>query len=132
VGISVKAFIKLCNKLGPSNIPLACIFRPLPPLPVFRIQIENNITKFGQLISNAMQRKIMLHLGDPAHGIKAIKFIDLNSGKTRATMKGVGLKGHSMGGVNTIYLGGLFKEGGGLGSIQQLVESGIEGVKFAL
>jgi hypothetical protein len=47
-------------------------------------------------------------------------------------MKGVGMKGHSMGGVNTIYLGGFFKEGGTLGSVQQLVESGIEGVKFSL
>jgi len=34
----------------------------------------------------------MLHLSDQTHGIRAIKFIDLNMGKTRVTMKGVGLK----------------------------------------
>jgi hypothetical protein len=44
----------------------------------------------------------MLHLGDPTHGIKAIKFIDLNSVKMSIMMKGVGMKGHSMGGFNTI------------------------------
>jgi hypothetical protein len=37
-----------------------------------------------------------------------------------------------MGGFNTIYLGWLFKEREALGSIQQLVESSIEGVKFSL
>jgi hypothetical protein len=105
---------------------------PFPPFPMFKIQIKNNITKFGQLISNAMQRKIMLHLGNPTCGIRAIKFIELNSGKTRVTMKGVKMKGHSMGGVITIYLGGLFREGGVMESIQPLVESGIESDKFCL
>jgi hypothetical protein len=99
VGVGLKAFIKLCKKLGPKNIPLVCIFTPLPP---FKVHIGNNVMKFVQLISNAMQRKIMLHLGDAAHGIRAIKFIDLNSGKTGVMMKGVGMKGDSMGGVNII------------------------------
>jgi hypothetical protein len=49
--------------------------------------------KFIQLISNAMQRKIMLQLGDPSHGIGAMKFME---------------------GLNTIYMGGLFKEARGL------------------
>jgi hypothetical protein len=30
----VKMFIKICNKLGPSNITLVGIFAPFPPLPV--------------------------------------------------------------------------------------------------
>jgi hypothetical protein len=47
-------------------------------------------------------------------------------------MKGVGMKGHGMKGVNTIYLGGFFMEGGVLRSFQQLVHSGIESVKFSL
>jgi hypothetical protein len=65
-------------------------------------KIEKNIKKFFQLISNVMQRKIMLHLSDPTRGIEAIKFIDLISRKTGVTMKGVGLKDHIMGGVITI------------------------------
>jgi hypothetical protein len=67
---------------------------------------------FFQLISNSMQRKIMLHLGDPAHGIGAIKFIDLNLGKMGVMMKGVGMKGHSMGGFQHHLLGRVFQEGG--------------------
>jgi hypothetical protein len=63
----------------------------------------------------------MLHLGDPSYGIEAIKFVDLNLGKTRFTLKGVGMKGHSMGGVNIVYLGGFFREGGVLGLVQKLV-----------
>jgi hypothetical protein len=97
-----------------------------------QIQIEKNITNFDQLITNSMQNKIILYLGDPAHGIRAIKFIGLKSGKMGVTMKGVGMKGHCMGGFDTFYLGGLVKEGGGMGSVQQLVESGIEGVNFSL
>jgi hypothetical protein len=31
VGVSVKAFIKLCHKVCPSHIPLVGIFSPLPP-----------------------------------------------------------------------------------------------------
>jgi hypothetical protein len=58
--------------------------------------------KFGQLTDNAMQREIMLHLSDPTCGVEAIKFIDLNSKKTRVMMKGVGLKNHRMGGINTV------------------------------
>jgi hypothetical protein len=60
-----------------------------------------------------MQRKIILHLGDLAHGIEAIKFIHLNSRKMRLTMKGIGMKGHFVEGVTTNYVGGLFKEGWG-------------------
>jgi hypothetical protein len=79
-----------------------------------------------------MQRKIMFHLDDPTNGIRAIKFIDLKWGKTGVTQKGVGMKGHNMGGVNTIYLGGLFMEGGVVGSLHYLVESDIKGVNFSL
>jgi hypothetical protein len=43
VGVSVKAFINLSNKLGPSNISLMGSFSPLPPLPAFLIEIP----KFG-------------------------------------------------------------------------------------
>jgi hypothetical protein len=39
-----------------------------------------------------MQRKIMLHLSDPTHKIESIKFIDLDMGKMRVTLKGFGLK----------------------------------------
>jgi hypothetical protein len=127
VGVGVKEFINICNKLSPRNIPSMCIFTPFP---LFRIQIENNLTYFGHLISNAMQREIILHLGDPACGIIAIKVIDLNLRKTGVMIKGVGMKGHRMGGVNTIYLGGLFREGGILGLVQKLFESDNEGVNF--
>jgi hypothetical protein len=92
VGISFKMFIELNKKLDPCNIPLTIFFTPLPPFPAFRIQIENNIVKFVQLISNAMQRKILPYLSHPTCGIGAIKSIDLNVGNTRVTMKGVGLK----------------------------------------
>jgi hypothetical protein len=92
VGISFKVFIELDKKLGPCNIPLTIFCTPLPPFPAFRIQIENNIVKFVQLISNAMQRKILPYLSHPTCGIGAIKSIDLNVGNTRVTMKGVGLK----------------------------------------
>ena len=68
------------------------------------IKIEDNIAKFGQLISNTMQRKIMLHLSDPTCRIGAIKFIDLNMGKTGVTLKGVGLKMQRMRGINNIWL----------------------------
>jgi hypothetical protein len=113
VGVSVKDFIKLCNKLGLRKISMEFIFMPLPPLPMFKILIENIITNFFQLTSNAMQRQIILYLGDPNHGIIAIKFIDLNSGNTWVMMKGVGMKGHSLGGIKTIYFGGLFNGGRG-------------------
>jgi hypothetical protein len=103
VGVGVKVFIELDNKLCPCNIPMVCIFVPFPPLLAFKIQIENNIVNFGQLISNAMQRKIMLHLSDPTHGIGAIKFIDLKSMKMMVMMKGVGVKIHRMRGINTIW-----------------------------
>jgi hypothetical protein len=101
VGVSVKAFIDIYNKLGPCNIPLACIFMPFPPLPLFKIQIENNIMKFGKLIDNAMHRELMLHLSDPTCGVRAIKFIDLNWRRTGVKMK-VGFKKHRMGRTNTI------------------------------
>jgi hypothetical protein len=39
-----------------------------------------------------MQRKIMLHLSDPTYKIKAIKFIDLYTGKTGFMMKGFRVK----------------------------------------
>jgi hypothetical protein len=77
-----------------------------------------------------MQIKIIIHLSDPTHGIGSIKFIDLNVGNTWVTMKGVGMEFHSMGGINTIYLGGFFKEANFLGSIQQLGDTGIDDVKF--
>jgi hypothetical protein len=102
VGISVKYFIELYNKLGPCNIPLIFIFIPLPPFLVFKIQIENNIINFYQLISNAMQIKTMLHLSDPTLEILSIKFIDVNSGNMGVMLKGVGLNDHRMGGVDTI------------------------------
>jgi hypothetical protein len=51
-----------------------------------------------------MQRKIILHLSDPTHGIGAIKFIDLNMGKTGVMMKEVGLKMQRMRGINNIWL----------------------------
>jgi hypothetical protein len=57
---------------------------------------------FFQLVDNSMQREILLNLSDPTRGVGEIKFIDLNSGKTGVTMKGVGLKNHRMGGINTI------------------------------
>jgi hypothetical protein len=69
----------------------------LPPFPASRIQIEEIIMKFGQLINNSMQGEIMFHLSDPACGIRAIKFVHLNSRKMGVTMKGVGMKGHIMG-----------------------------------
>jgi len=102
VGVIVKTFIHLYNKQVPCNIPLACILVPFPPFLAFRIHIENNIIKFGQLINNSMQREIMFHLNDPYRGVKTIKFIDLNSRKTGVMMKGVGLKSYRMGGINTI------------------------------
>ncbi len=43
VGVSVKEFIMLSNKLGPSNISLTGSFSPLPPLPTFLIEMENTI-----------------------------------------------------------------------------------------
>jgi hypothetical protein len=47
-------------------------------------------------------------------------------------MKWVRMKGHSMEVFNTISFGGFFREGVVLGSLQQLVESGIEDVKFGV
>jgi hypothetical protein len=102
VGVCVKVFINIYKKLCQSNIPLEFSFTPLPASPTFRIQIENTIMKFGQLINSTMQGEIMFNLSDPSHVMQAINFIDLNSGKIRDMMKGVGMKGHSMGGVNII------------------------------
>jgi surfactin synthase thioesterase subunit len=47
-----------------------------------------------------MKGEIMFHLSDPTHGIRAIKFVHLNYGKMEVMRKGVGMKGHSMGGCN--------------------------------
>ena len=69
----------------------------------------------------------MLHLSDPTHGIKAIKFIDLKAGKTRVTMKGVGLKIQRMRGINNIWL---VQGGRTQGAVQQLVDNRLEGVKL--
>jgi hypothetical protein len=43
----------------------------------------------------------MFHLSNPSRGIQDIKFIELNSRKMGVMMKGFGMKGNSMGGVNT-------------------------------
>jgi len=51
-----------------------------------------------------MEIKIILHLSDPTHRIGAIKFINLYTGKTRFTMKGVGLKMWRLRGINNIEL----------------------------
>jgi hypothetical protein len=60
--------------------------------------------KFGQLVSNIMQRKIMLHLSGPICRIKSIKFINLYVGKMRLTIKGVGVKMRRLRGINNIGL----------------------------
>jgi len=74
-----------------------------------------------------MQREIMLYLSDPTRGIRAIKFIDLNMGKTWVTMKGVGLKMRIMRRINRIWL----VQGGRTQSVvQQLVDNILEGVKL--
>jgi hypothetical protein len=80
---------------------MSCIFIPLPPLLAFRIHIEN-ITKFFHHISNATDREIIIHLSDTTHWFGASKFINLTSRRTRVMMKGVEMKKHRMGGINTI------------------------------
>jgi hypothetical protein len=77
-----------------------------------------------------MQRKIILYLSDPTHGIRAIKFINLNSRKTGVMIKGFGMKGHNMRGFNVIEERWFVIEGRALGLSQQLDESGFDGVKF--
>jgi hypothetical protein len=99
MGVSVKSFIEVNHKLGPSNIPSTRIFTPFPPFPVFRIQIKDTDMKFGQIVCNAMQGEIMFHLSNPAGGVQAIKFSHIDFGKMKIKMKGVGMKGHVMGGV---------------------------------
>jgi hypothetical protein len=60
--------------------------------------------EFGQIINNSIQGEIMLHLSDRlVCGIRAIKFIHLKFG-IQFTMKGVGMKGHGMGGVNALLV----------------------------
>jgi hypothetical protein len=51
-----------------------------------------------------MHRKIMLHLSDPTRRIGAIKFIDLDMGRTGVMLKGVGFKMERMRGINNIRL----------------------------
>jgi hypothetical protein len=46
----------------------------------------------------------MFHLSDPTHGIRAIKFSHLKFGKTQFTINMVGMKGHGMGGFNTLWV----------------------------
>jgi hypothetical protein len=55
VGVSVKDFIYLYNKICLNNICLASISTPLLPFPSFWIQIEDTIMMFGQIINNSMQ-----------------------------------------------------------------------------
>jgi hypothetical protein len=53
VGVGVKAFIKLCHKVCPSNIPLASNFSPLPPVStqkrtdIFDGKMPNLVGKFS-------------------------------------------------------------------------------------
>jgi hypothetical protein len=54
--------------------------------------------KFGQAISDAMQGEVVFHLSDQTSGIRAIKFVHLDSWKTQIMMKRVGLKLLGIGG----------------------------------
>jgi hypothetical protein len=74
-----------------------------------------------------MQRKIMFHLSGPTCRIGAIKFIDLDVGKTRVMQKGVGLKMHRMRGINSI---GWVRGGRTRRVVQQLVDNILEGAKL--
>jgi len=73
------------------------------------IQIKDTITKFFQIISDAMEGEIMFHLSDPTRGIRAIKFVHLNSMKTQFVMKVIGMKGVEMGRFDVFMVGRLLK-----------------------
>jgi hypothetical protein len=81
------------------------------------------------MISNVVQGEILFHLSDPTHGIRAIKFVHLNSGKTQFAMKVIGMKGLQMGGVGIFMVGRLFRGGRVRGLAHPFVEFGFKGVK---
>jgi hypothetical protein len=92
VCVGVKEFTKFHHKMCPSKIPLTSIFTPLPPLLTFKIQIDDTLTNFSQLISDSMQGEVMFHLSDPTNGIQAINFVHLDSEKTQFVMKVMGVR----------------------------------------
>jgi hypothetical protein len=51
----------------------------------------------------------MFHLSDPTHGVRAIKFVHLNSWKVHVTMKVIGMRTLEMGRVGLFMIGRLFK-----------------------
>jgi hypothetical protein len=79
-----------------------------------------------------MQGEIIFHLSDLAYDIRAIKFVHLNSRKTRFTMKVVGMKILGIGGVVVFMAGTFFRGGRVQGLAHPFVELGFEGVKAAI
>jgi hypothetical protein len=77
-----------------------------------------------------MQRKIMLHLSDPTHGIKAIKFIDLNSGEDEGHDERSWIENLENERNQQHLVGPRRKDPGTRGVVQQLVDNRLEGVKL--
>jgi hypothetical protein len=53
---------------------------PLPPLPVFLIQVQNPYMEFGLIISNIMKGEVLFHLRNPPGWVGTIKFMHVNFG----------------------------------------------------
>jgi hypothetical protein len=73
-----------------------------------------------------MQREIMFHLGDPACGIRAIKFVHLNSGRAEVLIKVGSMRTLVMGRVMVILIRWLFKIGRVLGMTHKVSKHGFE------
>jgi hypothetical protein len=98
MGVGVKSFIEVEQQTGSKKYTLGVNFYSISTISNIQDPNRGHDMKFGQIISNSMQGEIMFHLSNPSYGVQAIKFIHINFGKMKVMMKGVGMKGHGMGG----------------------------------
>jgi hypothetical protein len=73
-----------------------------------------------------MQRKIIFHLGDPACGIRSIKFVHLNFGREEVLRKVGSMRTLVMGRVVVILIRWLFRRGRVLGMAHEVFIGGFE------
>lgn len=66
------------NKLDPGNVAYIEFCMPFQPFPSFWIHIQDPLPKFHHAISNAMEDKVMFHLGDPSWQVKTIKLTQVH------------------------------------------------------
>lgn len=54
------------NKLALGDVTRISFFMPFPQFPSFQIHLQHSHPKFHHIIDNAIEGKVMFHLGDPS------------------------------------------------------------------